>query len=193
MTAIIKEGPDESGNTTLATALFGHYGEDAFYLKSPAGKSSEWYPYFDAWVGRVIGDTRTGIQILDRIPEISEMVYGPIMRNGSRLNNPIASILNLPRGSVVIFCHAPEGLLKGEHYAAGAKLLRPEDQGAIIGGYKVIESLVKESGVQVLHWYYWRTEELWKSLLTQLALRSNEPGFFENAWAKGRDKLHESA
>ena len=181
---IIIEGPDESGKTTLAIALFGYFYPEAWILKSPAGTSLEWYPYFDNWVGKVTSDADQAILLLDRVPELSEAVYGPIMRGSSRLNSPLGSLLNLPTDGLVIFCQPEPGPLKGKHYATGAKLLRPEDQGAIIGAYKIVESFVKQF-VPVYQWYYWSGH--WNDLLSQLPVNLPTVNLsFEEALERGR-------
>ncbi len=186
---IIIEGPDESGKTTLALALLGYFHPEAGILKSPASRSPEWSSYFDSWVGKVTSDANEAILILDRVPEISELVYGPIMREKSRLNSPVASILNLPKEAVIILCHPKPGPLKGTHFAGGAQLLRTEDQGAIIGGYEVVGALVQEF-TQTIHWYYWNYH--WNALLSKLPVRlPNVNVTFEDSLKRGTEMVRD--
>ncbi len=190
MTAIIIEGPDESGKTTLATALLGYFGDDAAYVKSPAGRSPEWYHYFDSWVGKVMEDTRKPLWIFDRCPEISELVYGPVMRGFSRLNNPIASILGMPKGSVAIFCEFPsfpKGL-KGYHEAVGGHPVSPSKQRELIGGYKIATTLVHEV-MTVLPWRYWESDRIWDILLSQLPFTTDRTITFDEALEEGEELI----
>ena len=185
---IIIEGPDESGKTTLAIALLGYFYPDVGLLKSPAGKSPDWYPYFDNWVGRVTTAAAQSILLLDRVPEISEAVYGPIMRGSSRLNSPLGSLLNLPKNGLVIFCQfprtRPRGDLFEEHTVTGGRIIMPSDQLAIAGAYKIVESFVKQF-VPVIQWQYWNYH--WNSLISKLPVKLPTVNLsFEEALGKGR-------
>ncbi len=182
---IIIEGPDESGKTTLAIALLGYFYPEAWILKSPASKSPDWYPFFENWVGKVTVEAAQSILLLDRVPEISEAVYGPIMRGSSRLNSPLGSLLNLPSNGLVIFCHSKPGALENEHYAGDQLLLRPEDQEAIVGAYKIVESFVKQF-MPVYQWYYWSGH--WNDLLSKMPVKLPTRNLtFEEALSKGTE------
>ena len=85
---IIVEGPDESGKTELVNKLAAHY-VGSRIVKSPAGRSIEWHSSWNDWVK---GFARTNVNvplILDRTPEISELVYGSVVRNYSRVQDPL--------------------------------------------------------------------------------------------------------
>ncbi len=193
MTAIIIEGPDESGKTTLATALIGYFDGSAAYLKSPAGRDPMWSQYYNAWVGRVSSDKRKFTHILDRVPEISELVYGPIIRDTSRLNNPMASILSLPKNTKVVFCQFPvKENLQDTHVAAGGKTITQEDQIKIQGGYRVVEAMVQPLVNGVYRWYYWRRDRMWSALILYLdpvGYNSQIP-LFNEALERGKEILH---
>jgi hypothetical protein len=172
-TAIVLEGPDESGKTTLAIALMGHFGQErAAYIKSPAGRSTEWSSYFNAWIPRLVEDTTKEVWIVDRCPEISEQVYGAVLRGRSRLNNPMASILAMPYDTRAVFCRFPLTLrepdLSKEHLDPQGNRIGSFDQAKIIGAYTVVEEMVRKHLNNTYRWFYWDHEKYWPGLVVQL-------------------------
>ena len=109
---IVLEGPDGGGKTTLAGEIIeawrtGKYPkiESASITKSPAGRETEWKSNYETWVDSHSLKSRvTHLDILDRTPEISEFVYGNVMRGKSRLDDPIDVWAGFDEQVLLVFC-----------------------------------------------------------------------------------------
>ncbi len=163
MTVIILEGPDGSGKTTLALKIAEEY--EGAYIKSPAGKGPGWSPSYDYWASSFAVETDNPLFVLDRTPEISELIYGSILRGGSRLTHPAQSIYTLAHKKImVIFC-TPPYFLEGEHLDPSGNRIDQKRHLAIKGGYKVVKEMVK-AVTKVGIWDYHQPEaEPWVSFV----------------------------
>lgn len=74
MPVIILEGPDGSGKTILARALYAS-SPNVQYVKSPAGRSASWDRDWDRWAMHHVDHPSGHLFLLDRTPEISEPIY----------------------------------------------------------------------------------------------------------------------
>jgi len=166
MAVIILEGPDESGKTTLANALMGYY-SSAAYIKSPATQRI-WDNKWDDWCIRVAANTPSHeVSILDRTPEVSETVYGSVIRGMPRLANPMASLASLIQPAVLMVLCSNSNTLVDAHEATSGYRISEEQHQQIIGGYKIVEQLLRPRGMKMLRWNRW-DEEAWSSLVAGL-------------------------
>ncbi len=108
--AIILEGPDNSGKSTLAQAIVNAYGWPIMH----AGKGGT--P--DDWHERALKDIDMAQRkvVMDRSFIISDTIYGPICR-GERLFDPrpwmrkMQAVDSLDDTFVLVFCDAPDSVL----------------------------------------------------------------------------------
>lgn len=83
MPVIVVEGPDESGKSTLAHALKVMIQPQPIFRRSPATfRGSPWDENTCQLVKEL--SNKPELYIMDRCSEISEMVYGPIVRGQAR-------------------------------------------------------------------------------------------------------------
>jgi len=145
MAAIILEGPDGSGKTSLAYALMGSMTPGrGQYIKSPLGKDPKWDTKYNYWHQAMVARYPDQLVILDRTPEISEAVYGPILRSRTRLYNPMLSLqsLSAPATKVIMCIGSPD--LEGEHTDShGNDVVQHHIQ--VIGGYTLVNDLLTRS------------------------------------------------
>lgn len=156
MSTIIIEGPDNSGKTMLAYALIGWMGPDkCHYVKSPAGESKEWDESWNEWnaqhieMSSVSGKT----YIMDRTPEISELVYGPVIRGFTRLRNPLSSLQRLNHPDTLIIMTSTNKRYDRSHtdYLGNVIL---DKHISIAATYNLINLLMKYDGFQLGLWDY---------------------------------------
>lgn len=123
---IVLEGPDSSGKTYLANEIAMNaegLGKVCTINHSPASKGMQWFPEWDTWTEDA-GDRYDGqVIILDRTPELSEIIYG-YSRGRPRLRSVTGSINSVNgSGAAVVFCLPNPYIPKGEHKdAAGTDL-----------------------------------------------------------------------
>lgn len=117
MAIIVLEGPDESGKTWLAKRLVEILNHDfsAEYQRSPI-KQYGWSHEYNHYLNNLCrANPADNIVVQDRIPEISESIYGAL-----RGNVRCAGWLNeagewFYSNIFMVFCEGP-GVLKEHHY-----------------------------------------------------------------------------
>jgi len=167
MPTLILEGPDSSGKTTLAYALLGWMGPRlGHYVKSPAGRTKEWDESWDEWnaIQLALSRTYNQINILDRTPEISELVYGRVVRGFVRLRNPMSSLIRLNHPDTLIIMTATDKPYGASHKdpvedPVGNAIYHKRDQ--IAGGYELVDTLIKYYGHDVGVWDYKKSQPRW--------------------------------
>ncbi len=156
MATIILEGPDSSGKTTLAHALVGWMGPDKCrYVKSPAGKTKEWDEGWNEWNAYQIGRSHMSRRtyILDRTPEISELVYGPVVRGFTRLRNPLSSLTRLKHPDTLIIMTSTDKPYHGVQTDSMGNSIY-EHREKIAAAYDLITLLMRYDGYQMGSWDY---------------------------------------
>lgn len=108
---IIVEGPDNSGKTTLIKFLskhlqFYHYAQG----NPPTDQQSILVRARD--LVYIYGPTRT---ICDRVPFISEKVYGPVLRDMDMLEGTTFLTAAIAKGVPVIYCRPSLNYAEGTH------------------------------------------------------------------------------
>ena len=156
MATIIIEGPDSSGKTTLAHALLGWLGPElGHYVKSPARSIAEWDENWNEWNAQHIDKSHESekIYILDRTPEISELVYGPVVRKFVRLRDPLSSLLRLKHPDTLIVMTSTDKRYRGVHsdYLNNPIYKHVKE---IASAYNLITLLMKYNGYQIGLWDY---------------------------------------
>jgi len=105
---IIVEGPDNSGKTTLASALMARVKPWGIYLKSPASRDIDWWFEYSHWVSHICHNIKPPfVPIMDRVPEIGELVYGYYYRGDCRLEHTVQSYQSWSQESlspIVVIC-----------------------------------------------------------------------------------------
>lgn len=106
MAVILFEGPDESGKTTFARALYqllNHNPDfEVLYERSPL-KEHEWSTPYSHYLADQLTYT-PGLLIQDRTPEVSESVYG-ILRGSPRGRGYVYEVYNWVNQELfVVFC-----------------------------------------------------------------------------------------
>src|SRR5690606_4664522 len=112
---VILEGPDGSGKSTLGTYLASQ--TERPLLHSPGVTQGELE--MKAWVLRMLTSPLRDNLILDRFPLVSELVYGPVLRNEvliPKFHPLYAAWHRIP--TTLIYCRPPTDAI---HEAAIAK------------------------------------------------------------------------
>ena len=148
---IILEGPDSSGKTTLAYALAGWMGPDLCqYVKSPSGRMKEWDETWNEWNAQHIERShRSGkIYILDRTPEISELIYGPVIRGFTRLRNPLQSLHRLKHPDTLTIMTSTNKPYRGSNTdPRGNHIYQHREK--VAATYNMVSLLMKYDGYQM--------------------------------------------
>lgn len=139
MSAIVLEGRDEAGKTTLANQLGRVLGVPV--RKSPAGKG-QWQPVYGAWTEQY--GLVNPMFILDRSPEISEMVYGTL-RGTPRMANSFTEQVRLwrQRNIFLVFCMPPLTRLQTVHRDAEENFIDFPWVSQIQDGYNQMLNLIR--------------------------------------------------
>jgi len=190
MATIVIEGPDGSGKTTLARALLGLF-PFAQYHKSPAGSDADWKAEWGYYVR-----SKTGLQaftVLDRVPEISELVYGHNVRGNVRGLNHLSEITGWANSAniLVILC-SYQGAPYGIHKDFTGNSVKDKMK-AIASTYDFLMVAMRSSRVQVFEWD--RNTMPWLQLLNRL--EGQFPSYaswdkrpeWNQALAKGRKRI----
>lgn len=116
MPVIILEGPDESGKSHLANRLGLIF--NAKVIHSPVHGAERWDDEWNYWALNAAKEAGDDYIILDRTPEISELVYGSIVPGRHiRLADPwtiFERLLESP-DIFMVFCENPYPDLEGIH------------------------------------------------------------------------------
>lgn len=92
---IVVEGPDGAGKSTLCRDLAYVFGMEVFHTGGPLKDADE-------AVSRVQRMKEAGAVIFDRVPHISERVYGPLRPDGKVFEVPMNTLAEL--NPIVILC-----------------------------------------------------------------------------------------
>jgi len=150
MPVIILEGADNTGKSTLAEALHAHFGPNAVVVKSPA-KYFDWDDSMNEWTSEFVEASSVMSSnfyfILDRVPEISELIYGAIFRTPCTERFPhFLRSLQSHRVMFVLCTH--DGFEEGELDKVGNLIAQPNHE-KIVAAYTVMSYVLARSGVQV--------------------------------------------
>jgi hypothetical protein len=109
--AIILEGPDAAGKTTLGRLLAGQFGMDLIVSGGAPRNEQEVIKYCDMQ----LGECRKKKSVLDRITPISHPVYNPTYRNSGIMALYLKSMLK--EDVIVVYCRPPtEALMRPEKH-----------------------------------------------------------------------------
>jgi len=164
--AIIIEGPDGAGKSTLLTNLQRDLNREVTHGGGPPKDNTEW----TCRLMRMRDMARRRV-ILDRIPLISEQVYGPLY---NRRPDPSMSRELLELNPVVVFCCLPswtEMLGKidrtpKDHKPSAHMNLVLEHYPTIVRTYKELMLNLACKGLQVIP--YWWPDHSYPNLLQEL-------------------------
>jgi hypothetical protein len=191
---IILEGPDSSGKSTLARALAGWIGPEVCRVfKSPASREARWYSTWESHIStNILVSKKLGqVHILDRTPEISEMIYGPIVRGTSRLKNPTASLLQARDRDVITVFMNPHRL-KGTHADAQGNKITNAYHEQIVGGYTILYHILVSKGAHITAHDYeatppkWVSEFILRHLNIKLDLKPMKPQHMDRYIEEGK-------
>jgi energy-coupling factor transporter ATP-binding protein EcfA2 len=192
MPAVVLEGPDGSGKTALAYALLGCVPPGrGLYIKSPAGKDSKWKDRYNYWVQSTRARHPDKLITFDRTPEISEAVYGSLVRYNCRLHSPVESLSTLhDHSTTVIMCLGSEEL-EGEHEDPMGNDIREHHQ-KVLAGYTLVTDLLKSLGTGILLWDR-VTSPFFKQIVHRLHIRHtfyfpSPPQDFWTSYQIGKDR-----
>lgn len=198
MPAIILEGPDESGKTMLATALYGYTYPNSVVTKSPAA-SPLWHDEYGMYVQKHLGRNDGRTWIFDRVPEISELVYGAVKREAVRLADPMQSLKSLRHPKVMVIACRRSGIHIDQHHDAEGDFIDASEHDQIVGGYKVAFELLRSHGVKMIGWDWQEKATHW----TNITLAMFAYGFgprnmslvenFDEAYEVGRERIDGSS
>jgi thymidylate kinase len=99
---IIVDGPDGAGKTTLAEYLSVKFGYPIRHRGKPVTQAEK-----DAMMAEYLNDIKSGANMVWDRGFYSEMVYGPVMRDGSYISNAQMIALEealVDSGAIVFYC-----------------------------------------------------------------------------------------
>jgi hypothetical protein len=170
---VILEGPDESGKTTLAHALLGYADTQDLkprYIKSPAGKDRGWFPSWDNWVTHRYEETDSrSIFVLDRVPEISEVVYSWALTRRMRARHPLTTLFDWVNKPIIYVNCMGIGGLDGSHRDPFGQSIRDNHYRVCIG-YDLLSRVI-DRYVQVVEYNryeYDRQGENWLNVIRNM-------------------------
>lgn len=150
--AIILEGVDKSGKSSLARQIADYFHPHGLIFKSPASQK-EWYPLYNSWTADTIERIRPPfIPIFDRVPEISEPVYGGPLRNEIRGQDFICQYDRwnhspIRKDLLIVYC-LPQGDPDDNDVDFDGRPVRPHAD--VIGDhYRFLMSLLHNNGLTV--------------------------------------------
>ena len=164
---IIVEGPDESGKTELVNKLAAHY-IGSRIVKSPAGRSTTWQDEWSYWAEELARSNAKVPLILDRTPEISELVYGSVVRGSSRVLRPrnVFETWQFLTNISVVFCLPGIYDPKSEHISPFGNSVNQYLE-KIYGAYEVLYHLLYQ-GRNLVFSYDWHIDPVASSLTNVL-------------------------
>lgn len=110
--AIILEGPDAAGKTTLGRTLAGQFGMRLVVSGGAPRTDNEVIEYCEMQLANC--DDRGAV--LDRITPISHPIYNPVYRGSIRMKQYLDKMINHP-DTVIIYCRPPtEALMRPEKH-----------------------------------------------------------------------------
>lgn len=110
--AIILEGPDAAGKTTLARLLANQFGYKVFISGGAPKTSKEVIEYCELQFREMV---HRG-SVIDRITPISHPIYNPAYRGNSRLKSYLEMMVDNPE-TIVVYCRPPiEALMRPEKH-----------------------------------------------------------------------------
>jgi hypothetical protein len=190
MPIIAIEGPDESGKTTLAQSLTnlldGVVPVD--YQRSPV-KEHGWSKEYNTYLTRMSDLAHDRLIIQDRVPEISEAVYGNVLRGKSRSRGWAYELYRWINEPIfLIFCSGPYRL-KSNHSDVQGNDIGPIEHQIVSAMY----DHVCEQLANVVIWshphsfevgMYWYGSKSWVSLFNQIRrwLIFRFPGYADELW-----------
>lgn len=112
---IVLEGPDGVGKTTLADAIESVHGGDVIRMRSgPPPDDQDTAVHYATKIREMISMADSGCAVIcDRL-HIGELVYGPLLRGGSRITPAEANALDLMldgAGAHLVHCTLPTGVM----------------------------------------------------------------------------------
>lgn len=113
---VILEGPDGAGKSTLGTYLASQTGRPL--LHSPGVTQGELE--MKAWALRMLTSPLRDSLILDRFPLVSELIYGPVLRNKALISryHPLHTAWHrIP--TTLIYCRPPIDVIREAVIAKG--------------------------------------------------------------------------
>lgn len=156
---VILEGPDNSGKTMLARHLQDMIGPYALYLKSPAGVHQEWKDEWNHWVGDVCHSIQPPFTaILDRVPEISEPIYGLMFRGQNRAKNAVNEWVSWNEFRLLlVICEPPEGTVYDDEETVTGDPVGASEIPALSQAYGFVGNLLHGIGLYVMT-YRWNKD-----------------------------------
>ena len=127
MPIIVLEGPDESGKTTLARKLEKELSEafpgphDVEYQRSPV-KEHGWSDEYNRYLPN-LASVSNHLVIQDRIPEISESIYGYVRGNARNHGWLFEAGDWFDYSIFIVFCKAPSSLSISTHNDATGRFI----------------------------------------------------------------------
>ena len=173
---IVIEGPDGCGKSFLVRRLVEFYPGLRPYHSGGPPDSQMGLMLRMLRIQRVIDETPSAI-VLDRVPMISELVYGPVMRDELRMPRKESLLYLAALHPVVVYCKIPPQ--DATHYMVKeAKEHKTQAYTEAVGRrasrihqayHEIMLELAGDYGVSVFH-YDWRVSGEWQRLINHFYL-----------------------